>query len=698
MLSRRLCVVLLFILTGCGQSSTADHVKPTPVPERPDNASALLQWMPANGSAGFILAHPDLVAGMADDLVRVFDGVPSMKLAVEGARSFNLGALRPVDRVWGSGLALDRGVAFFESGKGVRIVFGADALADALASLQGIFTAAGGAPNIDPQAGTLEELKCVKRGAYAVCDTNAIPETAPGVPSAFESDPVAKTTMALVMEPGEGAFSGQLSALPVSHIALTWRDSGASSRITARFDLTGPATMATGFFGGSKSKQVMSHVAMGQSFFKVGLATDRIAPLLGGLLAQMPPAVTLVLQEFLRAWSGDLLITTDGGLLHPVFVLGLEDARRGETLVETWAQALVAICGYPCAEVVSSHRPGLRALRFKSPADADETVTADLHFGVINHALVLTISPADLARRTSSVYRSAQAGAFADGATHGIRVDNPLTFLASPWAREILDFGPLQDISTVIMTSGLFYRDVELRVNTANNALALDLEMRRLPRGGPGRKGFERALRHAALGDAIAAQQAWIDLAAAHPDTPFGLAARSQLGASMAVMVPLVGVLAAVAIPAFVKYISRSKTAEAVANVKRMGDGATAYFERSSPSGALAERHFPPTVTLTPGSPSLAMCPGGDSANYVPTQDTWAHPTWAALGFAVEDPFLYSYEFISEGKGAEARFTARATGDLDCDGVLSTFERIGHVDESGRVVGGAGIFSLNELE
>ncbi len=691
-------VALILALPGCGQQSAGDQVKPMPAPERPDNASALIQWMPPNASAGFILGHPDQIAGMADDLVRTFEGVPAMDLAVAGARMAAVGPMRPAARVWGPGLALDRGVAFFESGGTVRVVFGADDLAQALTSLQGVVKAAEGSREIDPKAGTIDELKCALRGPYAVCDVGPIPETAPGPPSTFKDDPIAKTTMAFVLAQGDGPVSGLLGRLPARHVAVTWLDNGASSRLTAKVDLTPPAAVATTIFGGTAPADVMGQVTAGQAFFKLGLAADRVAPLLGGLLAQMPPAVTLVLQELLATWSGDLLLTTDGGLFHPVFVLGLSDATRGTQIVETLAQALVGMCQYPCAEVVPSSRPGLRALRIQSPPNNDRKLSADIHFGVIGKALVLAFSPADLARRKAADYQPAHAGAFADGATHGFRVGNPLMFLGAPWTREVLDLGHFQDISTVTIATGLFYSDLELRVNTADNALAVDLEMRRLPRGGPGRDQFEHAIRQEALGDDIAAQRAWIDLAAAHPDTPFGAAARNQLGGSVVAMVPVMGVLAAVAIPAFTKYVRRSKTSEAVTNVRRMADGATAYFISSSPDGDLAARRFPPSVRLTPGNPTRYMCPGGDSTKYGPTPNTWGHPTWAALGFAVEEPFYYAYEFVSKGTGPDAHFTARAMGDLNCDGVTSTFERIGFVDDAGNVRGGAGVYTNNELE
>ncbi len=82
----------------------------------------------------------------------------------------------------------------------------------------------------------------------------------------------------------------------------------------------------------------------------------------------------------------------------------------------------------------------------------------------------------------------------------------------------------------------------------------------------------------------------------------------------------------------------------------------------------------------------------------MPGPGDWAHPTWKALTFEMRDPHYYQYEYVSDGTGAESRFTVRALGDLNCDGVMSTFERIGTIDSEGNVNGGAGIFKKDELE
>ncbi|MCA9560045.1 MAG: hypothetical protein KC583_15965, partial [Myxococcales bacterium] len=158
----------------------------------------------------------------------------------------------------------------------------------------------------------------------------------------------------------------------------------------------------------------------------------------------------------------------------------------------------------------------------------------------------------------------------------------------------------------------------------------------------------------------------------------------------------MMGVMAAIAIPAFLKYIKKSKTSEASMNVRKMYDGAVAYYyeERTGPDGSIQPQAFPPSAPLTP---AYDRCAKGED-KFLPSFDHWKLPGWQALNFSVDDPHYYRYEFISSGTGRDAMFTARAIGDLDCDGVYSTFERVGSIDDEGNVQGGAGLYTNMELE
>ena len=110
------------------------------------------------------------------------------------------------------------------------------------------------------------------------------------------------------------------------------------------------------------------------------------------------------------------------------------------------------------------------------------------------------------------------------------------------------------------------------------------------------------------------------------------------------IVVAIIGILAAVAIPAFMKYIRRSKTTEAGMNVRKLFDAAVAYYEgeHASSTGAIVAKQFPDSVTWQPAT----RCGANKCA---PAPSYWTAATWQALNFAVDDPFYYSYQFTESG-------------------------------------------------
>ena len=162
------------------------------------------------------------------------------------------------------------------------------------------------------------------------------------------------------------------------------------------------------------------------------------------------------------------------------------------------------------------------------------------------------------------------------------------------------------------------------------------------------------------------------------------------------IVVAIVGVLSAVAIPSFVKYITRSKTAEARLNVEKMYIGARIYFLDSntrSPEMNAVPAQFPNAQAATP---ALGCCSLG-GGKCAPQNTYWDTPSWTALQFSMPDPHYYQYEFISRGTAAASEFTAQAVGDLDCDGLRSTYSMYGRADQTG-TAGTAALSRLNELE
>jgi type IV pilus assembly protein PilA len=165
------------------------------------------------------------------------------------------------------------------------------------------------------------------------------------------------------------------------------------------------------------------------------------------------------------------------------------------------------------------------------------------------------------------------------------------------------------------------------------------------------------------------------------------------------IVVAIIGILAAVAIPAFMKYIRRSKTVEATMNVRKLFDSSVSYYEgeHADTSGTILQKQFPNQgATIT--APGANSCCGqnGDKCKPVPTN--FDNPVWSALNFSVDDPFYYWYTYVSAGLDTAANFTAQANGNLDCDGTYSTFSRFGTVLSDRSVSGGSGLFSKNDIE
>lgn len=165
-------------------------------------------------------------------------------------------------------------------------------------------------------------------------------------------------------------------------------------------------------------------------------------------------------------------------------------------------------------------------------------------------------------------------------------------------------------------------------------------------------------------------------LAASSPDTVLGRSYRAGAGGMMAGFAG-VGMLAAIAIPSYVKYIAKSKATEARMLLRKMYDGARIYYldPPADTNGAVASKFPSPSVGPTP-PPGTCCAQGGKCA---PDAALWDHPTWRKLAFSVDDSHHYSYEYEVIDETSE--IVVRAYGDLDCDGVLSTFEMRGKIEE-----------------
>lgn len=124
------------------------------------------------------------------------------------------------------------------------------------------------------------------------------------------------------------------------------------------------------------------------------------------------------------------------------------------------------------------------------------------------------------------------------------------------------------------------------------------------------------------------------------------------------------------------------RSPEARQRLLRIYDAAKSYYAESGV--------FPgPSVPVTP--PLGRCCEQGGKCEVDAAQ--WIGDTWVTLMFSMDDPHLYSYSYtVSDDR---QQYTAHAFGDLDCDGIYSTFE-INSVDRG--KYGGPTLRHINELE
>jgi type IV pilus assembly protein PilA len=172
--------------------------------------------------------------------------------------------------------------------------------------------------------------------------------------------------------------------------------------------------------------------------------------------------------------------------------------------------------------------------------------------------------------------------------------------------------------------------------------------------------------------------------------------------------VVLIGVLAALGIYGTRKYLAAAKTAEAKNSIGAISRGAVAAYEREqSVSGKGAAHRLCETANPVPGSMASVK-----AFKYQPNSATGTdfnvgdeQTGWPCLRFTMTYPIYYRYQY-HKGSGYLAPsvspgpngFEASAQGDLDGNGVPSTFARTGAVGPNGSVVLATTVFVDNEFE
>ncbi|MDB4991031.1 MAG: Type pilus biosis protein PilE [Myxococcaceae bacterium] len=168
------------------------------------------------------------------------------------------------------------------------------------------------------------------------------------------------------------------------------------------------------------------------------------------------------------------------------------------------------------------------------------------------------------------------------------------------------------------------------------------------------------------------------------------------------IVVAILGILAAIAIPAFVTYIRRAKTVEATENVSKMFDAAASYYSRERAGSGIAAStsvNCFPTTTATDDDRSVT---GSAGVQKLASNFTGGFSVATGIGFSVP-PHYYQYSqgvvtgTCNNVAGATGP-TLSATGNLDGDTSLSTFSLATGASGDNELYHATGFYIVNETE
>jgi type IV pilus assembly protein PilA len=175
------------------------------------------------------------------------------------------------------------------------------------------------------------------------------------------------------------------------------------------------------------------------------------------------------------------------------------------------------------------------------------------------------------------------------------------------------------------------------------------------------------------------------------------------------IVVAILGILAAIAIPAFATYIRRSKTGEAYENLEGLFKAVSAYYNKEFQSGqaitdiAFAHCTIANTTTLLAAPSDVKQ-----AQNPLTTAPNAPFAENGGIGFAVGMSYynfatLSSFPGLTNNPGAPIgatapAYTLRATGNLDNDVDIATFSLTTARNDGNELIKAGAVYVQSELE
>jgi type IV pilus assembly protein PilA len=139
------------------------------------------------------------------------------------------------------------------------------------------------------------------------------------------------------------------------------------------------------------------------------------------------------------------------------------------------------------------------------------------------------------------------------------------------------------------------------------------------------------------------------------------------------IVVAIIGILAAVAIPGFMTYIRNSKTSEAKTNLNALNKGALAYYESEhtmNKSTNSFSKHYPCDGYDADHCKSQAYYAGAEPSKTTigkkddPKLSAQTAPVWTDLNFQITSPVYYYYQYMATNANGLSAYKCQASASL----------------------------------
>ncbi len=404
------------------------------------SAEDVTDWAPAEVGGALVVRGFGALADALDTTEKRFGAEPSVAKAVAALRAWAPGGLGLGARQWGDGLALDRGVALYiPAPKQVRIVVGADDAERAkkrlLEVLGGLGADVEALPTGQVRLGELT-LSCGPGGQFLVCDTQAVPEKAPGPPPWLKAAPFA-TDALLLAYADERLLSKEDVPLKSAWFAL--ERAGDTVRLAAAWrvvpEVAAQAAALTTTGGTAAGLRTVD--ARTPALFKLSFDGPKLIGMAEGVTGGAPPPVAGLVAALKAGWTGDLVASMAGSFLHPVFAFGVTGPEAGTAIVDALAASVQALGG---RVKVTPPVDGVGTLAFEDDLAPGEAMRLNVRYGVCDDALVFALSPADVMRcREAGARMAAVPEALARKGSHGFVIWDVLSVFTSGLPHDVLE-------------------------------------------------------------------------------------------------------------------------------------------------------------------------------------------------------------------------------------------------------------------